>query len=387
MAIAEKQGFYVELESVRGLMAWWVVCGHLYSCFRQAIGNVPPLINELLLATAIPVDIFICLSGFFIAKALNGKNSGYKPYIIRRAFRIIPIYLLAISLAALFFNDRMSVRVDLPWNTSAQVAAFEIYWTSIAGNIKAYLIPCLLLLQGVIPDQWLPHAGDAFLAPAWSLTLEWQFYLIAPLIIGAFSLKRGKELLVASSLLVLALLEKSGLTFSYGSFIFIKLPIFVIGMLTHDLFHREEGELRNGVLSIAIVLGVGFITLSFASFASITLWVMLAFIFKLNGKLNQPLLAKILELSNTPLRNKVLIRLGVLSYSTYMIHILVIDLVLIAAKKTGYLGSDLVALFVVLSIVLTYLISSLIHRYIEMPFIEVGKKIAASVYSRELKCE
>jgi Predicted acyltransferases len=387
MAIANKQEFYVELESIRGLMAWWVVFGHLYSCFRLAIGHVPPVINEILLATAIPVDIFICLSGFFIAMALSGKRRGYRPYIIRRAFRIIPIYLLAMALAALLFNERMSVRVDLPWNTPAQSAAVENYWTSIAGNITTYLIPCVLLLQGLIPDQWLAHAGDAFLAPAWSLTLEWQFYLIAPFLVAVFSYRRGKELLVVSSLVALLFLENSGLTFSYGSFILIKLPVFIIGMLTHDLFHREKGALRNGLLIIVIVLAVGLIARSFANFASIMLWAVLAIVIKLNSKLDQPVLTRMLELSKTPLRNKILVRLGGVSYSTYLIHILVIDLVMIAAKKLGYLSGDRVVLFIVLSILLTYFISSLIHKWVELPFIEMGKKLAASVYSRELKCE
>ena len=117
------------------------------------------------------------------------------------------------------------------------------------------------------------------------------------------------------------------------------------------------------------------------------LWAVLAIVFKLNSKLDQPVLARILELSKAPLRSKVLMRLGGVSYPTYLIHILVIDLVMIAAKKLGYLSSDRVALFIVLSILLTYFISSLIHKWVELPFIKVGKKIAASVYSRELKCE
>ncbi|CAN7372260.1 acyltransferase family protein [Pseudomonas sp. LjRoot263] len=387
MAMANKQEFYIELESIRGLMAWWVVFGHLYSCFRQAIGNVPHVINEVLLATAIPVDIFICLSGFFIAKALSGKSGDYKSYIIRRAFRIIPIYLLAIFMAALLFNERMSVRMDMPWNTPGQMAAVESYWTSITNNVTAYLMPCLVLLQGVIPDQVLPHAGDAFLAPAWSLTLEWQFYLIAPLLVGGFLLKRGKELLVVASLLALLLLTRSGLTFSYGSFIPIKLPVFIIGMLTHDLIRHSEGELKNGFLIGVIVLGIGLISRSFASFASVTLWAVLAIVFKLNGRFRQPLITRVLELSKAPLRNKVLVKLGVLSYSTYLIHILIIDTVMITARALGYLSGDLVALFIALSIVITYTASAVIHRYIETPFIDIGKRIATSVYSRELKCQ
>ncbi len=385
--MVNKQGFYVELESLRGVMAWWVVFGHLYSCFRQALGNVPSLINDVLLATAVPVDIFICLSGFFIAKVLSGGNIGYRPYIVRRAFRIIPVYLVAITLATVLFNERMSVRMDLPWNTSAQVAAVEHYWASIAGNLTAYLVPCLVLLQGVIPDQWLPHAGDAFLAPAWSLTLEWQFYLIAPLIAGAFVLRRGKELITASSVLVLLLLVNSGLTFSYGSFIFIKLPVFIIGMLTHDLFRRDGGEWRNGALIVALVLAVGLINRSFAGVASIGVWSCVAILFKLQAQLDQPVLSKLLELAKAPLKSRLLVRLGVLSYSTYMIHILVIDGVLIAATKAGYLKGDLVALFITVSIVLTYVVSSLMHRCVEVPLIAAGKRVAVSAHSRALKCE
>ena len=387
MAIANKQGFYVELESIRGVMAWWVVFGHLYSCFRPAMGHVPALIDKVLLATAIPVDIFICLSGFFIAMALSGKSNGYRSYIIRRAFRIIPIYLLAIALAALLFNERMSVRMDLPWNTPAQAAAVEQYWASIAGNITAYLLPCLVLLQGVIPDQWLPHAGDAFLAPAWSLTLEWQFYLIAPVLVAAFAFGRAKELLVTVAVLAFLLLAYSGLAFSYGSFILIKLPVFMIGMLTHDLFRRDEGEWRNAMLIMGIVVSVGLITRSFASFASIALWAIVAIAFKLNGKLNPPLLGRWLALFKMPFRNPVLLRLGGMSYPTYLMHILIIDGVLIVARKCGYLSNDRVGVLILLSIGLTYGVSWAVHKWLEVPCIEIGKRLSGSVYSRALKCE
>lgn len=82
-----------------------------------------------------------------------------------------------------------------------------------------------------------------------------------------------------------------------------------------------------------------------------------------------------------------LVKLGVLSYSTYLIHILIIDTVMITARALGYLSGDLVALFIALSIVITYTASAVIHRYIETPFIDIGKRIATSVYSRELKCQ
>ena len=49
----------------------------------------------------------------------------------------------------------------------------------------AYHIPLhLTLLHGVVPEKLLPSSATAFLGPAWSLSLEWQFYLIAPLWFG-----------------------------------------------------------------------------------------------------------------------------------------------------------------------------------------------------------
>lgn len=387
MAMADKQGFYVELESIRGLMAWWVVLGHLYSTFRQAIEPLPFIVEKFLLATAIPVDIFICLSGFFIAKALDKNNSTYGPYIIRRAFRIIPTYLVAMSLAIVFFNVRMNARVDIPWNTPIQITAVENYWHSIESSFAAYLLPCFMLLQGLIPDQVLPNSGSAFLAPAWSLTLEWQFYLIAPLLSSILLFRWGKEVIVTLSLILLLVITNSGLTFSYGSFILVKLPVFVVGMLTHSLFLTNRSSQKNGLMIALIALFVGLITKSFAGFISVTLWSVFAIAFNLSSKYNKTLVVSLLNACKSPLNNRVLIRLGVLSYSTYMIHILVIDLILVMAERLGYLHSDFVGLFVVLSIIITYSTSIVMHRFIEVPFINYGKKVASAVYSRELKCQ
>ncbi len=36
----------------------------------------------------------------------------------------------------------------------------------------------------MVPENVMPFAGTAFLGPAWSLSLEWQFYLVAPVLIG-----------------------------------------------------------------------------------------------------------------------------------------------------------------------------------------------------------
>jgi peptidoglycan/LPS O-acetylase OafA/YrhL len=38
------------------------------------------------------------------------------------------------------------------------------------------------MLHGAVPDVLVRNAPSAFLIPAWSVSLEWQFYLVAPLV-------------------------------------------------------------------------------------------------------------------------------------------------------------------------------------------------------------
>lgn len=53
----------------------------------------------------------------------------------------------------------------------------ESWWANIHWNIPLHL----LMLHGVVPEVLVARAPGAFLAPAWSVSLEWQFYLVAPL--------------------------------------------------------------------------------------------------------------------------------------------------------------------------------------------------------------
>lgn len=160
---------------MRALMAWWVVLGHIANSlgiFFNSSAN--PFIRALTM-TSVPVDVFIALSGFAIANLLSKEQKNYWLYVAGRACRLYPIYFAAllISIAIHYYNiaEPNNYLFKLPQSDRLD---------SINQNYGIHLFLHFLLIHGLVPDQVLPHAGDAIIAPAWSLSLEWQFYLVAP---------------------------------------------------------------------------------------------------------------------------------------------------------------------------------------------------------------
>src|SRR5262249_23289043 len=61
------------------------------------------------------------------------------------------------------------------------------------------LVSHLAMLQGAVPEALVPNGEYAFIGQAWSISLEWQFYLIAPLIF--YLCERGDRKLIVTSIL------------------------------------------------------------------------------------------------------------------------------------------------------------------------------------------
>lgn len=113
---------------------------------------------------ALGVEFFFVLSGFLIGGILmraddQAARIGYRrrrilsSFVVRRALRIFPAYFVYLFLSAIFLGP--PDRAGWPW--------YALY----AGNIR---IPQL----GHWPGQW---------SHLWSLAVEEQFYLVAPLLI------------------------------------------------------------------------------------------------------------------------------------------------------------------------------------------------------------
>jgi peptidoglycan/LPS O-acetylase OafA/YrhL len=147
------------LDAIRGVAILLVMAWHY---LPQPSGPVHTrafaLIRALNVLSWSGVDLFFVLSGFLIGGILidNRLASNYfRTFYIRRAFRILPLYAVVLALAALH-----------PWPDTR----------------GASFIPYLLFQQNAM----VPITG-AFglrhLEVTWSLAIEEQFYLLAPLVV------------------------------------------------------------------------------------------------------------------------------------------------------------------------------------------------------------
>ena len=141
------------------------------------------------------VDLFFVLSGFLIGGILldvKDSPSYYKTFYVRRFYRIVPIYYLWLLGYALLF---LTVR-DL-------IAAY--YPDPFTPSLKGGVLWLFAFVPGVTFNGYLT-LGWTWLVPTWSLAVEEQFYLIAPLLIRRLS-RRVLSLVLGGAVLMSPLLR------------------------------------------------------------------------------------------------------------------------------------------------------------------------------------
>ena len=80
------------VEGLRGYLALWVVIDHLLGCCGYGLNNLSGLFY-ILRSGWYAVDLFIIISGFVVFYLLDNKEEKYKQFIIRRFFRIWPLFI------------------------------------------------------------------------------------------------------------------------------------------------------------------------------------------------------------------------------------------------------------------------------------------------------
>ena len=157
-----------ELDGLRGLAILLVLLGHYFAV--PGIGAASLLNGYWFRLGWTGVDLFFVLSGFLIGGILlevrNSPNY-FKTFYARRFFRIIPLYYvwILICIALSVFEWRfLSTRIGPVQRIDISILAQFLFLQNFREFLKATL------------SLW-------WFSSTWSLAVEEQFYLVAPLLV------------------------------------------------------------------------------------------------------------------------------------------------------------------------------------------------------------
>ncbi|MGA3344269.1 MAG: acyltransferase [Terracidiphilus sp.] len=230
------------LDGLRGLMALWVLCGHV--CHYAGMTFVP-----ILRSPDYAVDGFMLLSGFLMTyhyelRATKEPWTSWRTWVsfyIRRYFRISPLYYLLLVPAYLFHSYYSR------WAESGLRLVFQpTFYRSPAPFDLSHVLMHVSLLFGLSPRY---HAS--LILPDWSLSLEMQFYLAFPFLM-LFVMRFGWLACAALASAIYAVSNSSVLGYAKGfaqpSPLCLSILWFAIGMIWAGSYVEGRGNHRLWVL-------------------------------------------------------------------------------------------------------------------------------------------
>jgi peptidoglycan/LPS O-acetylase OafA/YrhL len=217
------------LDGLRGVLAVYVMLGHM-----APFAVLPARLASALSHGGAAVDVFFILSGLAIVRSLESVGYRARPFLAARVARIFPVYLAMFALAVAV-QPLPAGFGRMPW-IEAGSPAFSIWSQGWPSAWLPELAAHLTMTHGLIPDGVLPDAWVSFLGAAWSLSTEWQFYVLA-LLLG----RRAWWVLlgIAMAGAIWAAATPEGWHFS-RAFLGNKAGYFVLGMVSAGLVARPE---------------------------------------------------------------------------------------------------------------------------------------------------
>jgi peptidoglycan/LPS O-acetylase OafA/YrhL len=345
----------LNLEALRGILAMYVIWAHIILMSGFLPADLGPF--QFLITDEKPVDVFIIMSGFVIFLLLENRREPYKDFILRRAFRIFPAYLISLALLLPLLGPTLHALNTLPWKDTFYLKD-EIWTMDISiRHLILNLLAHVTLTNGIV-FSILPCSAFTLLGPAWSLSVEWQFYLLAPAIYACFRTKN--RVVIALTVGLMTLLYWKFRFGEYMGFLPQKFQFFVIGILSYYVYKFRENKSAPWQLMVflvaysvwaGIVKGFGGVVIWFAVFAP--------------TYFNKPILER-------PLLNY----LGKISFSLYISHMVFVYAGIVILTMLGI--KQPFTFFVALCCLTIPMIigfSHLMFKYVEKPFMDIAKTI------------
>lgn len=298
------------------------------------------------------VTLFFLMSAYTLCLSLSRKReteiSPVRNYFLRRAFRIVPLYYFTIILVLFIHINSPSIN-------------------SIAANV--------LFIHGLNPN-WI----NSTIPGGWSVGIEVLFYLIFPFMF--FSIQSVPKAINITLLFMLIAKIVTSLMFknppvsngvSWGVFIYeniiSQLPVFLIGICLYLITkHKQSLKEQPGLYKTYCLIAL-LVIFHVAGGNVLKPHYLFAIVFGF--------LAYGLSVYPVPvLVNKFTVGVGKLSYSIYLIHLLVSNL-LVKYHLNHYSNNTQVEVLIRFTIILSIsiCISWITYTLIEVPFQNIGRRL------------
>ncbi|AJJ09703.1 acyltransferase family protein [Yersinia rohdei] len=300
------------------------------------------------------VDIFFVLSGYLITTIIfTQMNAGVfslKDFFIRRIKRILPAMVAVLLVSSVF-------------------AFYFLLPDSLIIYVKT-LLASLFFVSNLYffgEDTYVSDSSEYKpLLHTWSLSVEWQFYLIFPfLCLWLFKRFKNKKLTIIFSLFLLSLVLSNILAYRQPNFAFYMLPSRMWELMAGSIVAIIilENKLNVGKIYYKVfpVVGLVLITLSILFINDGMLHPSVITLIPVLGTCLIILFSRDKNLASNFLSLKPMIFIGAISYSIYLWHQ---PLFVFYRIKIGEIGMSTSILLILLSIV----ISVLSFYLIEKPF-------------------
>lgn len=360
------------LTSLRGIMALIVVVHHFAYYTLPQTGKFLSSYSYFFRNGYLCVDFFFILSGFIMAYVYTNNfyrqvnKSDYWKYLRARFARIYPLHLFTLSVL---------VGIEL-----VKLITFGNAFTD-KFNLTALVANIFLLQAFDLSCPPLFWCDTYWNEPAWSISAEFVIYTFSPFILYYISKLKSRQNLIfyVCTLLALFLLIK----FTRGNLdSIIGLPSIarcslesVLGIITYKFYQRinYQNMVIPTAITIIALLWTGGVMHSWTdNYRGIHDWSILPacslLILALSNQSHQSYrgLTKILN-------SRVLTYFGAISYSIYMVHWCLLELLKTFWLSKGHsdFGQDLsltqCSISLVIFLLVTILVSSMTYKFIEVP--------------------
>ncbi len=357
------------LDGLRGVLAVYVLLGHM-----APFAVLPGWLQSTVSHGGAAVDVFFILSGLVITQSLLKADGRAMPFLVTRFARIYPVFLLVFALAAAVQPWSCGFE-RMPWIGPDNVARTICVMANPHGW-PAEIVAHLTMTHGLFPDGILKDVWVSYLGSAWSLSTEWQFYMLAVLAAGGGRRRSVVLLGLAVAGIAWHLAVPAAWQFS-RAFLPNKAHFFALGVASVSIVRRESG----GLLRYALVLAACLIVCATQGTAGKMLpplvWTVCLWVQMLPGAAGPGRIGWLL-------RNRAMQYLGAISYCLYLVNEPIHKLtgVVLSHVANGDAGV-FTLLWIPAATGLPIIAAIWLHTHVEVPALRWGRKVAKRAVDAE----